>query len=76
MELLLFEVIVTESGVPKTVLRTLVSTVLFTETQIPKCTVLVGTLVTSTDMLVCLLSRHLLEIERFGWAEHFHSTRQ
>jgi hypothetical protein len=50
--------------------------VLFTETQIHKCAVLVGTLVTSTDILVCLLSRHLLEIERFGWAELFHSTRQ
>lgn len=62
MELLLFEVIVTKTGVPKTVLRpeaapgwlwTLASSVLLTETQ----------MATSVDMLVCLLSRHLLEIE-------------
>lgn len=57
-------------------LWTLASTVIFTETQMTTCAVLVGTLVTGTDMLFCLLSRHLLDIERFGWAEHFHSTRQ
>lgn len=72
MELLLFEVIVTKTGVPKTVLRpeaapgwlwTLASSVLFTETQMATCEVPVRTLATSADMLVCLLSRHLLETE-------------